>query len=271
MRRYVWPCLTAALVAACPGAAVYEFRPTPAPLRYAVVGRGELRLDSPVGEQRRVDSIEAVVRLEIGPAHGGDPTVAVSFETLDLWVGGDFGELHADGGGLIGRRLTGRLTRDGAIRLDETPEIPAALKALGDPAALFVALLPPLPPRAAPAAAPWPHRIDYTRRGPLETRFSYDGTASLAGDTTWQGRRARVIVTEGLATVTGRGSPAGGPGEVAFTYTGRLVKRHVWDPRRGLMLAASRRLDADGELEARGMGLTMPVQYHGTQEIVLLR
>jgi hypothetical protein len=105
----------------------------------------------------------------------------------------------------------------------------------------------------------------------VEVQFSYDGAASLAGDTTWNGRAARVIVSEGLATVTGQGSPAGAPGEVAFTYTGRLTQRHVWDPRRGLMLAATRRLDAEGELEVRSMGMTMPISYHGTREVTLRR
>jgi hypothetical protein len=263
--------LSAVALAGCAGGSIYEFRPTEAPLRYQVRDQGALRVETPVGEQTATDSTHATVAVEIAGKSNGGRDVLVSFEALEFWSGGDFPRQHVVGDDLIGQPFSGLLSQSGVITVTAAPEIPQSLASAVDGAALIAALLPALPPGGDAAATPWPHRTTLSEHTALSVEMSHDGTASRAGDTTWNGQSARIIISEGIATASGHGRPAGAPGEVQFNYTGRYVARYVWDPASGVMLASTMTTKADGELEVREMQLVMPVTYEGRRVVILER
>jgi hypothetical protein len=224
-----------------------------------------------VGDQTATDSTHATVAIEIAGGSDGGRQVVASFDALEFWSGGDFPRQHVVGDELVGRRFDGLLDQSGAIAVTATPEIPERVAAAVDAAALIVELLPTLPPDGDAAATPWPHRATLSINTAMTVEVSYDGTASFAGDTTWNGRSARVIVSEGIRTAAGHGMPAGAPGEVEFSYTGRYVTRYVWDPAGGVMLASTTTIEADGELEVREMQMVMPVTHEGRRTVTLER
>ncbi|MEE9132858.1 MAG: hypothetical protein V3U13_04795 [Gemmatimonadota bacterium] len=259
-------------LAGCAGAgAIYEFRPTEGPLLYHITDHGQLLIDTPVGEQRSTDSTQATVAIEIGKGDAEGREVSVTFEALQLWAGGDFPARHTEGGELIGRPFRGTLSRTGSIKVTAGPDISKELSAVTDPSALFTELLAPLPPGGESEADAWPHRTSFSTQAAMSMQASYDGTASFAGDTTWNGQAARIIVSEGITTATAHGTPAGAPGEVEFTYTGRSTTRYIWDPERGVMLASSASIKAKGELEVRSMQMKMPITYEGSRQVALLK
>ncbi len=265
--------LSAMALAGCAaaGGPIYEFRPMDAPLRYRLRDHGALRVETPVGDQTATDSTHATVTLTIQGKSDGGRDVVVSFEALEFWSGGDFPKQHVVGDELVGQSFNGILSQSGAIAITAAPEIPQSLAAAVDAAALIAELLPALPPDGDAAASPWPHRTRLSINTAMTVEVSNDGTASIAGDTTWNGRSARVILSEGITTAAGRGRPAGAPGEVEFSYTGRYVTRYVWDPASGVMLASTTTTEADGELEVREMQLVMPVSYEGRRAVTLER
>jgi len=270
MARHSLVTLGALLFTACSAnAPIYEFRPTQAPLRYEINDQGVLLIDTPVGEQRSTDSTVAVVTIDIAAGDSDSRQVRVVFESLDLWAGtDDTPAQHVQGDDLIGQPFTGTLSQTGSIAVVTAPEIAVGLLEVADPVTLFAELLPPLPP-AGGGSEPWPHSTSYASEASVSVQASYDGTASFAGDTTWDGRRARIILSEGITTATGLGTPTGAQGEVVFTYTGRSRTRYIWDPDSGLMLASSAGMEAEGGLELASMQMTMPIRYEGSRQIAL--
>jgi hypothetical protein len=265
--------LSATILAGCAGAGgpIYEFRPTDAPLRYRLRDHGALRVETPVGEQTATDSTHASVAVEIAGERNGQRAIAVSFEALEFWSGGDFPRQHVVADELVGQPFNGLLSPSGTITVTAAPEISKRVAAAVDAAALIAELLPALPPGGNAATTPWPHRTALSINTAMSVEVSHDGTASFAGDTTWSGRSARVIVSEGIMTSAGHGRPAGAPGEVEFSYTGRYVTRYVWDPASGAMLASTTTTEAEGQLEVREMQLVMPVTYKSRRTVTLER
>lgn len=263
--------LVTALSLGCAGARgpIYEFRPLAQPLRYEISDHGHVSIETPMGDQQSIDSAKATLRLEVVGSAAGGRAVSVTYEALDIWGGDEYNRQHFDGSPLAGQTFTGSLSEQGLITVESAPEIPAELKPGGDPAALFADILPPLPPGGAGAAAPWPHRGAITSEASMTVTSTYEGQARFAGDTTWNGRAVRVIVSEGISTVSGRGTPASAPGEIVFEFSGKSITRYIWDPERGVMLASSASASGDGELEVLSMQLRMPMTYAGSREVRL--
>ncbi len=270
--RLLLSALTCLVASACAGSSgpIYEFQPTPGPLHYEIIDRGSLLIETPMGEQRSSDSTKATLRLEIGQMSAGGRRVSVAFETLDIWAGGDFQAEHIQGGELIGRAFTGTLSDQGIITVTEAPEIPAALQGSADPAAIFADLLLPLPPTGEESADSWSHATTQMSETTMSMEGSYEGTATFAGDTTWNGRPARIIVSEGNTMTSGRGTPVGAPGEIEMVLKGKAVTRYIWDPARGVMLGYRTTSSAEGELEVLSMAMAMPISYQGAREVRLI-
>lgn len=259
------------LVGCAASGSIYEYRPTDGPLRYRIRDYGTLRVETPVGEQVATDSVHAAVAIEVTGNSDGGRQVIVSVDELEFWSGGDFARQHFVGDELAGQSLSGVLRPSGAIELTDRPEMSEELAAAIDPAALVARLLPPLPSDGDKSAPPWPYRTAVTIESAMSVELRYDGTASFAGDTTLNGRAARVIVSEGIVTASGHGRPAGAPGELELDYTGRYVTRHVWDAAAGVMLASATTSDAEGELAVREMQLVMPIRHRGRTVVTLAR
>lgn len=253
------------------GGSIYEYRPTDGPLRYRIHDSATLRIETPVGEQIATDSTQATIAIEVAGRTDRGREVLVSFEDLEFWSGGDFPLERVVGEELAGQSLGGVLRPSGAIDLTGRPEMSEELAAATDPTALVARLLPPLPANGELSTAPWPHKSTVNIHAAMSVQLTYDGTASFAGDTTLDGRSARVIVSEGIVTASGHGRPPGAPGEVDFNYTGRYVTRYVWDPARGVMLASATTSDAEGELAVREMQLVMPITHRGRTTVTLAR
>jgi hypothetical protein len=67
----------------------------------------------------------------------------------------------------------------------------------------------------------------------------------------------------------GTGTPAGSPAEVEMSATGTATARYLWDPVRGVMLAAWVTGEASGDVAVVGMDLSMPIAVQVTQTIRL--
>jgi hypothetical protein len=271
--RYLPVILGTLAVAGCAGVpgSTYQFGPTEAPLHYTFEEHGALLIETPMGQQRQTDSTVATLVLEIGASEAAGRHVTASFEALDFWLGNDGQRQHTGGGELLGKPFTGTLAGDGTITVTAAPEIPASLEALGDPGQLFNGLLPPLPPGGDESAGSWEHRVTETTEGVVTVETTYDGMASFAGDTTWNGVAARVILSEGTTTTSGHGTPEGAPGEIEFTMSGKKIIRYIWDPRGGTMLASSSSTETEGEIEVISMGMTMPISYQGGSDVRFVR
>ncbi len=271
MHRATVLSLATALSLGCAGAAgpIYEFRPMDQPLRYEISDYGHVRVETPMGEQQSIDSAKATLRLEVAAGPAAGRPVSITYESLDIWGGDEYNRQHFDGAALAGRSFKGNLSQQGHIAVESAPEIPAEIKAATDPAALFADLLPPLPPAGADAIEAWPHLSTVKSASTMTVTTSYSGEARFAGDTTWNGRAARVIISEGTSTVAGRGWPASAPGEIVFETTVESITRYVWDPERGIMLASSSSASGDGELEVLSMQMRMPMTYEGSREVRL--
>lgn len=261
--------LATGLSLGCAGAAgpIYEFRPLDQPLRYEISDHGHVRIETPMGEQQSIDSVKATLRVEVAGAAAAGHQVSVTYEALDIWGGDEYNRQHFDGAALAGQPFKGELSRQGHITVKTAPEIPAQVRSATDPAAFFADLMPPLPP--SDAAQTWPHRSTVTAQATMTVTTSYEGEARFAGDTTWNGRAARVIISQGTSTVTGRGTPAGAPGEIVFEASVESMTRYVWDPVRGVMLASMSTAAGGGELEVLSMQMRMPMTIEGSREVRL--
>ena len=272
MHRQSLLALGSMLLLACAGAGpIYEFRPTDTPLHYAISDHGDLLIETPMGDQHSTDSTEAAIVLEIGARSGDAREVSLYFEALEIWAGGDIAVQHIEGGELIDKPFSGTLSEQGAITVTAAPELPENVRRAVDPAAMFADLLAPLPPTGGETGEPWNHTSATTARAAMSLESSYEGMARFAGDTIWNGQPARIIVSEGTTISTGRGTPAGAPGEILFTLSGTSVTRYVWDPARGIMLASRSHGEGRGELEIIDMRMTMPIAYEGGREVSLQR
>ncbi len=261
--------LATGLSLGCAGAGgpIYEFRPLDTPLRYEISDHGHVRVETPMGEQQSIDSVKATLRVEVAGRAAAGHQVSVTYETLDIWGGDEYNRRHFDGAALAGRAFKGELSQQGHIVVESAPEIPAEIKSATDPAAFFADLLAPLPP--SEAAESWPHRISVNSQASMTVTTAYEGEARFAGDTTWSDRAARVIISQGTSTISGRGTPAGAPGEVVFEMSGESITRYIWDPVRGVMLASSSTSSGGGELEVLSMQMRMPMTYEGSREVRL--
>lgn len=249
------------------GGPIYEFRPMSQPLVYEISDYGHVRIETPMGEQQSIDSVKATLRVEVAGEAAAAHPVSVTYETLDIWGGDEYNRRHFDGAALAGQPFKGELSKQGHISVQSAPEIPAEIKSATDPAAFFADLMPPLPP--SEAAETWPHRSTVKSQATMTVTTAYEGEARFAGDTTWNGRAARVIISQGTSTVSGRGTPAGAPGEIVFETIAESITRYVWDPVRGVMLASSSSSSGGGELEVLSMQMRMPMTYEGSREVRL--
>ncbi|UCF20244.1 MAG: hypothetical protein JSU87_02220 [Gemmatimonadota bacterium] len=273
MYRHLCAALAAVTLSGCAGARgpVYEYRPSEAPLRYQINDHSDLLVQTPMGDQHNRDSTIAIVVLDVGQRTADAHEVSAFFETLDIWAGGDMNQQHLEGGDMLGKAFRGTLSDQGMISVSEAPEMPSELGEATDPAAIFADLLLPLPPSGDESAESWPHKTAMTVETAMTVNNSYDGSARFAGDTTWNGQAARIIVSEGTITSSGRGYPPGAPGEIEFTMSGTATTRYFWDPQRGVMLGSVSSAKAEGDLDLPSMAMTMPISFTGSKEVRLVR
>lgn len=270
MRRTLTP-VFAVLLAGCAAGvatALYEFRPTPEPLRYQLSEQTTVVVETPQGNQRSTDTSSATIRLTVGDAAAGGRRVTAAYEALEVRSGGDMGSLRISGGDLIGRDFAGTLAPDGRITVEHEPAIPREVSQYVDPGAWLEDLFPPLP--ADPNAASWPVEREVTSEAAMTVTVRYVGVARFAGDTTWNGRAARIILFEGEFSMRGQGQPAGAPAPLEMSIGGKATRRFVWDARRGVMLAASSEADGSGVLELVGMNFSIPASATNRSAVDLL-
>jgi hypothetical protein len=257
---------------ACAGAGtapVLAFGPTAGPLRYQLENYGVLDIDTPMGSQRSVDTLRATVRLEVGDPVGDGWNVSAVFEALTGSSGGDMGRQVVEGGELIGKEFRGSLSQDGAIEVDDAPPTPASLAESMDPSSILAELLGPLPTDPE-ATEPWPVRLVVTSQTALTITATYEGTARLAGDTIWNGRPARVILSEGTYVAEGSGMPPGAPSEIEMVMSGTSTRRYIWDAARSVMLASEISVEIDGPITLLGMNMSLDATATSRQVVRLV-
>jgi hypothetical protein len=269
MRFKVIPVMTAVCAMACASAGVtpsLEFQPTTGPLRYAVHSVDGQVVETPMGAQEGQATTDLTFVMEIGGPAAGGLAVSVMLESLE-GKSTEQGTYRADA--LLGKPYTGTLRPDGTIEITDGPETPANLVNIFDPKSLWTELLPPLPPAGQLDADSWSYQRESTYQTSMTLTSVTNGVARMAGDTTWNGVSAQVIVTEAEVELTGSGTPPGSPGEIEVAVSGPLLVRYVWDGARGVMLAATSDGDLTGDVTVIGMGMSFPISFTGDTEVTL--
>lgn len=250
---------TAVLAGACGGgqAPVYSLQPTDAPLRYTITAVGSQTVETPNGPAGGGFDTDAVVLLSLGEAASAGRAFSVKFESFDAILESQLGKNKVDGSSVVGPEFRGVVISGGAIRMTETPEVEAGVYDENSIVAMFPDLLAPLPPGGSNQVESWPHAYVLPSGGGLDGQASYTGTARFAGDTTWNGVPATVIVSEGTVHAEGRGTPQGAPGEVELSADGDASAVYVWDPRTGVLLAMRAESESVGAVTTMGFDLPL--------------
>ncbi len=271
MSRKLFSVLTVVGAVACAsaGGPVYEFGPSEGPLRYDANTYALLNVETPDGEMVSRDTVRSTLVLDIGSENQAGRSVSTQFEALEIKVTGSMANVRLEGTELVGKPFQGTLKHDGTIEVSDAPDTPRSLRDLFDPAALFAELLVPLPPDADAGAQSWPVQTTVTSEAGWTLKSRFDGTARFAGDTTWNGQSARLIVSEGKFELEGKGMPAGAPSEVEMSMSGTSTRRYVWDAMRGVMLASRNETSAEGIVVVLDFDLALPTRATNVQEVML--
>lgn len=254
---------------ACAGMSgpILSYQPTPQPLRYTISDQTDVTV-SPPGMTMHTNAVtDMTISLTLGSNGAEGREATLTFNEFALDSRGDMGNFNHHGEGMIDQPFSGHLEPEGTLRLVDGPDVPSALLAQFDPVAFVAGMLPPLPPD--PNASSWPHRLEVTDRTELAATAIYDGVARFAGDTVVNGTSARIIVSEGSATVEGHGTPGGSPGPVDMNLASDVRTVFVWDAQAGVMLASRTEINASGEMMMQGFAI--PLSIEGTTVVDLVR
>lgn len=270
--RGAWAAVCSAVLtlAGCSGSrpGVYEYQPTGAPLRYEIRASAESVVETPGGPQRVSVEALATLSLRFGAATSRGRRFDATFESASLAALAEGQRTEIETSGLEGARYGGFLGAGGTIELTDEPDLPPDLRAQSDWVSFVTDLLFPPPPGGEETPGGWPHDYVLSIATSIVATAEYHGTVRFAGDTTWNGRPARLLISEGLATSYGSGTPEGAPEEIVFRLEGRKVRRYVWDPARGVLLAAL--LDGESAGEVRAVGYDLPMTRRSRQEARLI-
>jgi hypothetical protein len=221
-------------------------------------------VETPMGSQETSSTSEVILLLETGQAVENGVAVTATLESLE---GSSSERGNFSGAGLVGKPYAGTILPDGTIEIAEGPETPSALKEFLDPRGMLREFLVPLPP--SENVESWPVRRETVWDQAIEMTSITAGTARIAGDTTWNGVAAKVIVLEGTIELSGSGTPAGSPAELEFAAQGPTTLLYVWDAERGVMLGATSEAEISGEVTVVSMGMTVPIVFMGSGTIEL--
>lgn len=258
----------ATVAGACASKPIYEFEPTDAPLRYSLSSKGGNEIETPAGVQSASFGSEAWLTLSFGKATDEGTPFTVTIDSIVLKTGGDFGggttNLSAE---VAGKPFRGTMAWDGALTFTEYPEFSSDNLSGADMQRVASTLLFPLPPGGDLAVAEWAHNVTLPMGGGLEGESVYSGLMSIAGDTVWNGVDAKVLISEGVVEMEGSGQPQGAPAEIDLLNEVEARTVYVWDPQRGVLLAASGSGKGSGDLST--MGFSMPMTTRSSFEIHL--
>jgi hypothetical protein len=271
MRNLFVSLSVATFATACAGGSagpMFEYGPSEAPLRYQIDGSTESVIETPMGTQNQGGSIAATVTVEIGTPGDGGRNVTVVYEALES-SGAATGRL--DPGDLIGQPFRGILESDGEISFTEAPKTPSGLARYFDPSALLTQMLMPTPPGGAAGLESWPVYQQATERTEMTVTSTFEGTARVVGDTTWNGIVAKIVAVDGEFQMEGSGTPTGSPAELDMLVTGTGTSRFVWDATRGVMLASVSEGGGAGTVAIPSMDLSMPMSLTSKQTTELQR
>ncbi|UCG85913.1 MAG: hypothetical protein JSW71_18700 [Gemmatimonadota bacterium] len=271
MRSVLAPSLAVAVGAACaggPAGPLFEYGPSEVPLRYEVTSETNSAIETPMGPQNVDATTNVTLTFDIGEQSDGGRRISVVIEALESQSTG-IGRL--EGGELIGQAFVGVLAADGSIEFTGVPETPANLRDYFDPAAFLSELLMPLPPAGGDVLESWPVHQETIERTQMTMMSTFDGTARVTGDTTWNGQPAKIVMVEGQFELAGTGTPTGSPGELEMLVTGPATTTYLWDAARGVMLSATSRGEGEGTVALLSMDITMPVTVASEQSVVLQR
>jgi len=250
--------LTMSLAAcASSGAPIYEYRPTESPLRYELTAHISNEIETPGGTQTSGGESDATFTASIGERTDSGTVFSVTFESFRAAASGDLGSGEVDGGAVEGTKFVAVLKDGGVVDIIEAPEIDLEGISADDLAGVVIGLLMPLPPGGADTSESWPHIVEAPVGSGLDGSSAYTGTARMAGDTTWNGVPAEVIVSEGKWVLTGAGTPPGSPAPIELTMEGTSSTTYYWDSARGVMLSAEASSQGSGSVAT--MGFEMPI------------
>lgn len=253
---------------ACSSAPIYTFQPTDAPLKYTLSSEGGNEIETPAGTQGAQYTSDATLTLDFGSAVEEGMPFTVTIESIVLETGGDFGGTTMDlSEDLAGKPFRGFMAADGALTFTEVPEFVRDNLSVSDMQRVVSALLFPLPPGGNMAVGSWAHTVTLPMGGGLEGESIYNGTMSMAGDTTWNGTPATLFVSEGVVSMSGTGQPQGAPAEIELDNEVEARTLYFWDHSRGVLLAVQGSGEGGGDIST--MGFSMDMSVHSKLDIQL--
>ena len=248
---------------------MYTLQPSEAPLRYAIETEGSQTVETPNGPAGGGYDTDAVPAAGIRRRDVGRTLVLRHLRVVRVHAGKPDGRAEIDGTPATNQVFRGSVTPTGAIEIREKPEVTVGAYDQNSLLAMFPDLLTPLPPGGESVDGSWPHAYVLPSGGGLEGETSYTGSARFAGDTTWNGIAARVIVSEGRVHADGTGTPQGAPAEVKLDADGDSRSVYVWDPEAGVLLAMKAESQSKGLVTT--MGFDLPLELTSTREAQLVR
>lgn len=259
--------LTAVLTACASSPAYYEYQPTDSPLRYVFTASVSNEIETPGGMQRSGGESDAMVTVSVGARTDSSTAFSVTFESFQTAAGGNAVSGEPDVEDVAGATFVVALGATGSVDILEAPVIEAEGVSTDDLAGIVISLMMPLPPGGTVTSESWPHKVESPVGSGLEGSSRYDGTARLAGDTTWNGIPSQKIVSEGNWVLTAVGIPPGSPTEIELQMEGTSSTTYFWDPARGVMLGAEAAVKGSGTVAA--VGFQMPISNTASSTITL--
>lgn len=261
------PAALALVLAGCASAPVYEYRATASPLLYEFSGNSDNQIETPGGMQTSGGETEATVVVSIEAAADSGTVFSAKFDAFRAAATGGAGGGELSVEDVEGATFRALLRRSGAVDILDAPDIAAEGISTDDLAGVVIGLLMPLPPGGSDPPDSWPHTVESPVGSGLEGLTKYTGVARLAGDTTWNGVSAQVIVSEGKWVLSAAGTPPGSPTEIELVMEGTTRTTYLWDSKRGVMLGAEAVSSGKGNVNA--MGFEMPISNTGSSTITL--
>jgi hypothetical protein len=242
------------------------YRADTGPLRYDISLVQINTTETPLGLRETSVLTSAVVVVEIGRTENDGLLYSAVFESLDIEVGGQ-GSVEVDA--VTDKQFTGVFANDGLVLLQDGPELPPQLRSVFDPKRLLAELLPPLAPASASRGGSWTVDREYSSEGAIRLTSAFQGTARVAGDTTWNGLDANLIVATGTVGILGGGAPADAPSEIDISAEGTFTGRHVFEAERGIILASAWESECTGSAIMAELDIEMPYRQvrKGTAEL----
>ena len=268
MKHSILWILAIVFAAACGGARqatapIYELRAIDGPLTYSASVENLTVIETPGGEQEIDATVNAVLRITYMSATDEGLPFEFTFDELAAQ-----GAAAVDMSSAVGETFGGVVREGGEVAITELPELDIPGFSAATVEQLVNPLAVPLPPGGMRQEEAWTLSRSSEPPGGLEGIATFEGSARIAGDSTWNEIPVAIIVASGEVRQRASGTPAGAPGEVDFDTEGESETTYMWDPARGIVVQVAVDTEMDGSVSVQGMVFPLRVESRASYSLV---